>query len=150
MSYDDRPSWDEYFMKLATEVARTTCLRRAVGGHRQGPPHPRNDNGFRRTESDRPPLRWWMPASRARRSERAAPRDMPWRPHAEQNAIIQAARYGINITGASIYHHAALRGVREDAHQRRYRGDRVPNPYPDELAMSMIEESGIKVRIFEG
>ncbi len=29
---DDRPSWDEYFMKLANEVAtRTTCLRRAVG-----------------------------------------------------------------------------------------------------------------------
>ena len=32
MSYDDRPSWDEYFMKLATEVAtRTTCMRRGVG-----------------------------------------------------------------------------------------------------------------------
>lgn len=29
---DTRPSWDEYFMKLAEEVAtRTTCLRRAVG-----------------------------------------------------------------------------------------------------------------------
>ena len=30
-----RPSWDEYFMTLATQVAtRTTCLRRAVGGWR--------------------------------------------------------------------------------------------------------------------
>ena len=29
---DSRPSWDEYFMKLANEVAeRTTCLRRGVG-----------------------------------------------------------------------------------------------------------------------
>ena len=29
---DHRPSWDEYFMTLATEVAtRTTCLRRGVG-----------------------------------------------------------------------------------------------------------------------
>ena len=28
----DRPSWDEYFIKLATEVAkRSTCLRRQVG-----------------------------------------------------------------------------------------------------------------------
>ena len=28
---DHRPSWDEYFMTLANEVAtRTTCLRRAV------------------------------------------------------------------------------------------------------------------------
>ena len=31
-STDRRPSWDEYFMTLANEVAtRTTCLRRAVG-----------------------------------------------------------------------------------------------------------------------
>ncbi len=30
--YDHRPSWDEYFMKLANEVAnRTTCMRRGVG-----------------------------------------------------------------------------------------------------------------------
>ena len=29
---DHRPSWDEYFMKLANEVAtRTTCMRRGVG-----------------------------------------------------------------------------------------------------------------------
>ena len=29
---ENRPSWDEYFMTLAEQVAtRTTCLRRAVG-----------------------------------------------------------------------------------------------------------------------
>ena len=32
MTYQERPSWDEYFMKLAEEVqTRTTCLRRPVG-----------------------------------------------------------------------------------------------------------------------
>ena len=32
MEKHERPSWDEYFMKLANEVAtRTTCLRRGVG-----------------------------------------------------------------------------------------------------------------------
>ena len=32
MSTDNRPSWDEYFMGLANQVAeRTTCLRRGVG-----------------------------------------------------------------------------------------------------------------------
>ena len=32
MIRQERPSWDEYFMTLADEVAtRTTCLRRAVG-----------------------------------------------------------------------------------------------------------------------
>ena len=37
---DTRPSWDEYFMKLAEEVAtRTTCLR-GRGGRREGSPYP--------------------------------------------------------------------------------------------------------------
>ena len=32
MAKDNRPSWDQYFMTLANEVAtRTTCMRRAVG-----------------------------------------------------------------------------------------------------------------------
>ena len=32
MAEDNRPSWDEYFMKMANDVAtRTTCLRRGVG-----------------------------------------------------------------------------------------------------------------------
>ena len=29
---DERPSWDEYFMRIAHEVAkRATCLRRSIG-----------------------------------------------------------------------------------------------------------------------
>ena len=71
--------------------------------------------------------------------------------HAEQNAIIQAARYGINITGASIYVNTQPcvvcakmlinAGIEEIVYQ---------NPYPDELAMSMLEEAGMKLRVFEG
>ena len=71
--------------------------------------------------------------------------------HAEQNAIIQAARYGINITGASIYVNTQPcivcakmlinAGIDEIVYQ---------NPYPDELAMSMLEEAGMKLRVFEG
>ena len=67
--------------------------------------------------------------------------------HAEQNAIIQAARYGINITGASIYittqpcvvcaNTLINAGIGEIIYQ---------NPYPDELSMSMLEEAGIKLR----
>ena len=69
----------------------------------------------------------------------------------EQNAIIQAARYGINITGASIYVNTQPcvvcakmlinAGIEEIVYQ---------NPYPDELAMSMLEEAGMKLRVFEG
>ena len=70
--------------------------------------------------------------------------------HAEQNAIIQAARYGINITGASIYittqpcvvcaKMLINAGIGEIIYQ---------NPYPDELSMSMLEEAGIKLRVYE-
>ena len=70
--------------------------------------------------------------------------------HAEQNAIIQAARYGINITGASIYittqpcvvcaKMLINAGIDEIVYQ---------NPYPDELSMSMLQEAGIKLRVYE-
>ena len=70
--------------------------------------------------------------------------------HAEQNAIIQAARYGINITGASIYittqpcvvcaKMLINAGIEEIVYQ---------NPYPDELAMSMLEEAGMKLRVYQ-
>ncbi len=39
MAKDNRPSWDQYFMTLANEVAtRTTCMRRAVGDKIGGQP----------------------------------------------------------------------------------------------------------------
>ena len=70
--------------------------------------------------------------------------------HAEQNAIIQAARYGINIAGATIYVNTQPcvvcakmlinAGIDELVYQ---------NPYPDELAMSMLEEAGMKLRVFD-
>ena len=70
--------------------------------------------------------------------------------HAEQNALLQAARYGINIEGASIYittqpcvvcaKMLINAGIKEIIYK---------NPYPDELAMEMLEESGIKMRVFE-
>ena len=58
--------------------------------------------------------------------------------HAEQNAIIQAARYGINIAGASIYVNTQPcvvcakmlinAGITEIVYQ---------NPYPDELSQEL-------------
>ena len=70
--------------------------------------------------------------------------------HAEQNAIVQAARFGTDIDGATIYINTQPcvvcakmlinSGITEVVYQ---------NPHPDELAMSMLAESGIKVRVFE-
>ena len=151
MVIDHRPSWDEYFTKLAHEVAtRTTCVRRAVGavivkdrrilatGYNGVP------TGLRHC-AEVGCLRQQLGIPSGQRQEIC--RGL----HAEQNAIIQAARYGINITGASIYvttqpcvtcaKMIINAGIEEIVYQ---------NPYPDELSMSMLEEAGIKLRVFEG
>ncbi|MEG0146914.1 MAG: cytidine/deoxycytidylate deaminase family protein [Raoultibacter sp.] len=145
----NRPSWDEYFMMLATEVAsRTTCLRRAVGavivkdrrilstGYNGVP------TGIRHC-AEVGCLRQQLGVPSGQRHEIC--RGL----HAEQNAIIQAARYGTNIEGASIYittqpcivcaKMIINAGITEIVYQ---------NPYPDELSQEMLAESGIALRVF--
>jgi len=145
----DRPSWDEYFMTLAEEVAtRTTCLRRAVGaiivkdrrilatGYNGVP------SGLRHC-SETGCLRQKLEVPSGQRHEIC--RGL----HAEQNAIIQAARYGIDISEASIYittqpcvvcaKMLINAGIQEVVYQ---------NPYPDELSQELLAESGMKMRIY--
>lgn len=137
-------------MKLANEVAtRTTCLRRAVGcvvvkdrrilstGYNGVP------SGLSHC-SVTGCLRQQLGVPSGQRHEIC--RGL----HAEQNAIIQAAKYGINIDGATIYVNTQPcvvcakmlinAGITEIVYQ---------NPYPDELAMNMLEESGIRLRLYE-
>ena len=140
----ERPSWDEYFMMLAHEVAtRTTCMRRAVGALIV------KDRrilatGLRHCDVTGC-LREQLGVPSGQRHEIC--RGL----HAEQNALLQAARYGINIEGASIYittqpcvvcaKMLINAGIGEIIYQ---------NPYPDKLAMELLEESGIKMRVFDG
>lgn len=146
---DNRPSWDEYFMTLANEVAtRTTCMRRSVGAVIV------KDRRILATGYNGVPsglahctqvgcLRQQLGIPSGQRQEIC--RGL----HAEQNAIIQAARYGINIDGASIYVNTQPcvtcakmlinSGIQEVIYQ---------NPYPDELSMSMLAEAGMKMRVF--
>jgi dCMP deaminase len=68
--------------------------------------------------------------------------------HAEQNAILQAALYGISIRGASIYctnHPCVLcakmiinAGMTEVI---------IAAHYPDRLAMELLDEAGVAVRL---
>lgn len=90
-----RPTWDEYFMELASVVAkRSTCNRRSVGavlvrdkrilttgynGSPPGLPHC-TDAGCLLVDNH---------------CVRAI--------HAEQNAIVQAALHGIDLRGATCY-----------------------------------------------
>ncbi len=99
----ERPSWHEYFMGICDLVAtRSTCLRRSVGavlvkekrilctGYNGAParvPHCR-EVGCLRTQLN-------VPSGEKHELCRGV--------HAEQNAIIQAAYHGIQVSGAVIY-----------------------------------------------
>ncbi|MFA6356911.1 MAG: cytidine/deoxycytidylate deaminase family protein, partial [Candidatus Omnitrophota bacterium] len=99
----ERPDWDEYFMGIAKLVAeRSTCLRRSVGalivknrrilttGYNGTP------SGIAHCE-DEGCLRDRMKVPSGERHELC--RGL----HAEQNAIIQAALYGVDIHGGTLY-----------------------------------------------
>jgi len=100
----ERPSWDDYFMRLCHVVAtRSTCLRRTVGailvinnriiatGY-NGPPtkisHCDERGDCYRTINN-------IPSGQRMDLCRAS--------HAEQNAICQAARHGIATENSTLY-----------------------------------------------
>ena len=145
-----RPSWDEYFVKLAFEVSkRSTCLRRAVGaiivkdrrilatGYNGVP------SGLRHCE-ETGCLREQLQVPSGQRHEIC--RGL----HAEQNAIIQAARYGIDIEGSSIYittepcsvcaKMLINAGIKEIV---------FATPYPDKLSQELLSETDILIRSVE-
>ena len=97
------PSWDSYFMKMATLASkRSTCLRRNVGailvkdkrvlatGYNGAP------SGITHC-IDRGCLREKLNIPSGERHE------LCYALHAEQNCIIQAACYGIPIQGSTLY-----------------------------------------------
>ena len=147
---DTRPSWDEYFMDITRRVAtRSTCLRRAVGailvldkriiasGYNGGPSGLAHclDIGCLREKLG-------IPSGQQHELCRGI--------HAEQNAIIQAARYGVSIEGSVLYcttqpctqctKMLINAGITEIVYAEGY---------PDDLARELLEESGIIVRRFE-
>ena len=144
-----RPSWDEYFMELAEVVAkRSTCLRRNVGavvvkdkrvlatgynGAPTGLAHCSEIGCLRE--------RLGIPSG-----ERA---EMCRGLHAEQNALVQAARYGISLEGAVIYSTdqpciaCAKMLINAGIVKVIYK-----HPYPDKLAQELLAESKVVVEMF--
>ena len=142
-----RPSWDKYFMDIATLVAsRSTCLRRKVGacvvrdrrilstGYNGAP------SGITHCE-DIGCLRERLKVPSGERHELC--RGL----HAEQNAIIQAAKIGVSLENATIYitNHpcfiCAKMIINSGIKKVVYR-----DGYPDKEAMQFLKESGIKVK----
>jgi dCMP deaminase len=133
-----RPPWDDYFMQITVQVARrSTCPRATVGavivrdrrilttgynGAPAGLPHC--------TE-----VGCLMVNGHCVRTL-----------HAEQNAIIQGALYGVDVSASTIYvtHQPCLicaKMIINAGIQRVvYAGD-----YPDEIARSFLEEAGLEL-----
>lgn len=142
----ERPSWDQYFMEITHLVAtRSSCLRRQVGAVlvKQKNILATGYNG--------------VPSGITHCSETGCLRERLKVPsgerhelcrglHAEQNAIIQAARHGINIDGATLYcttmpciicsKMLINAGIKKIVYE---------HGYSDELAQEMIAEAAIEV-----
>jgi dCMP deaminase len=133
----DRPSWDAYFCAITRAVAtRATCSRKAVGavlvknklilatGYNGAPAGLRHCDHSGGAD---------LLNGHCARST-----------HAEQNAIVQAARHGISVDGATLYctnnpclnctklliNAGVVRVVYEET-------------YPDPLAFELLAESGV-------
>ena len=145
-----RPDWDTYFLRITKLVAtRSTCLRRNVGAVLV------KDNRILSTGYN------GAPEGLAHCLDIGCLRDKLKVPsgthhelcrglHAEQNALVQAARYGVSIAGSTCYCTTTpcvicakmliQAGVKRIVALTRY---------PDKLADKLLEEAGIKVEVVE-
>ncbi|TDA69752.1 MAG: cytidine deaminase [Clostridia bacterium] len=139
-----RPSWDVYFMQIAFTVARrSTCLRRQVGallvrdrrilatGYNGAPTGLAHCSqvGCLREELG-------VPAGERHELCRGL--------HAEQNAVIQAAIYGVSIAGATAYiTHAPCSVCAKILVNARIEKIYAGEAYPDPMAREILAEANI-------
>ncbi len=147
---DARPSWDQYFMRMAFLAAsRSNCTRRKVGAVIV------KDKNVLATGYNGPPsgtvhcdvvgcVRDELNVPSGERHELC--RGL----HAEQNAIIQAAVHGVSIRDSVIYittHPCVV--CSKMIMNSQIREVIFAQGYPDELSELMLMESTIKKRRFE-
>ncbi len=146
----ERPSNDEYFMEMAQLVSsRSTCLRRRVGavivkekrvlstgynGSPKGTKHCEELGCIR--------VRMNVPSGTRHELCRGV--------HAEQNAVTQAAYFGVSVDGATIYtttYPCSMcakilinAGIREIVYSEGY---------ADDLSKELLGEAGIKIREYK-
>jgi dCMP deaminase len=146
----ERPSNDEYFMEMAQLVSsRSTCLRRKVGavivkekrvlstgynGSPKGTEHCEQTGCIR--------VQLNVPSGTRHELCRGV--------HAEQNAVTQAAYFGVSVNGASIYtttYPCSMcakilinAGIREIIYSEGY---------ADELSKKLLEEAHIAIREYK-
>lgn len=144
-----RPSWDEYFMRIAELAAtRSTCLRRQVGavivkdkkilatGYNGAPSGLKHclDIGCLREKLK-------IPSGERHELCRAT--------HAEQNAIVQAALFGVSIRDGVMYSTTQPcilctkliinAGIKKIV---------IQDSYPDRMSRDMLKEAKVKIQIY--
>jgi len=141
-----RPSWDEYFLEIAKLVAsRSTCLRRQVGavfvrdkrmlatGYNGAP------SGLKHCEE--------VGCIREREGIPPGERHELCRGiHAEQNAILQAAQFGISLRDSMLY--CTTQPCVLCAKMLINTGIKrmvVLGGYPDSLAREMLKEARVDI-----
>lgn len=139
-----RPTWDEYFMEMAHLAAtRGNCLRRKVGAVIVKERH------VLATGYNGPP-RGVAPCTECLRTKMDVPSGMRQEickaSHAEQSAIVQAARIGVAVCGSTLFATeqpcaiCARMVINAGIVEVRY-----SHPYEDALAMGLFKEAGILV-----
>ena len=141
-----RPSWDQYFLKIAFDVAeRATCLRRRVGailvknkrilatGYNGAP------SGLRHCED--------VGCIREKHGVPSGERHELCRGlHAEMNAFLQAAMHGVSTQGADLYTTTypcslcAKMAINAGVKRVVEAGE-----YPDALSGELLAEAGVEV-----
>ncbi|HXE98471.1 MAG TPA: cytidine/deoxycytidylate deaminase family protein [Dongiaceae bacterium] len=144
-----RPSWDQYFMDITRLVAtRSSCLRRQVGAILV-----KDRNILASGYNGVPSGITHCEAAGCLRERLGVPsgerHELCRGLHAEQNAIIQAAKHGTNINGATLYCTTmpciiCTKMLINAGITTVIYGE----GYADDLAREMIGESGILVRHF--
>ncbi len=144
-----RPSWDEYFMRIAELAAtRSTCLRRQVGavivkdkrilatGYNGAPSGLKHclDIGCLREKLK-------IPSGERHELCRAT--------HAEQNAIVQAALFGVSIRDGVMYSTTQPcilctkliinAGIKKIV---------IQDSYPDRMSREMLKEAKVEIQIY--
>ncbi|OPY90959.1 MAG: tRNA-specific adenosine deaminase [Syntrophus sp. PtaU1.Bin208] len=144
---NSRPDWDEYFMDIASLVARrSTCQRRKVGallvkerrilatGYNGAPTGLRHclEIGCLREQLQ-------IPSGERHELCRGL--------HAEQNAIIQAALHGVGIAGATLYctNHPCVICAKMIINAGIV-SVVILDGYSDKLADEILAEAGIQVK----
>jgi dCMP deaminase len=149
---DERPDWDTYFLRITQLIAqRSTCMRRQVGavivkdrrilatgynGAPNGVPHCFQLPGGCLREAQN------IPSGQRQELCRGL--------HAEQNAILQAAAFGVSLKGSELYctHQPCVTCAKMliNAGVKRvvFLGS-----YPDELSLELLKEGKVTLERIE-